>query len=242
MPGSSESSSGSETDPNRRFRSTRSSPVGYFSLVRRRSSALRVVASGSGSGPAEPCDEDVIRAFARGDRRSAELLYDRLVGVVDANLYKVLGRREVDHDDLIQAAFEQIILTLTRKSYAGGCSLAGWAAAIASHIGLNAIRSRTRSRRVFAVDADAEVAAAAEVEPVDLEAQVIARREVDRLRTHLAEMDASRAETVLVHDVFGHSLAETARLTGVSMSAAQSRLVRGRRELRARMTSDGDDL
>jgi DNA-directed RNA polymerase specialized sigma24 family protein len=45
---------------------------------------------------------------------------------------------------------------------------------------------------------------------------------------------------VLVHDVFGHSLAETARLTGVSMSAAQSRLVRGRREVRARMEGKED--
>jgi len=199
------------------------------------------VASGSGSGPAEPSDDDVIRAFARGDRRAAELLYDRLVGVVDASLYKVLGRREPDHDDLIQAAFEQIVLTLTRKSYAGGCSLAGWAAAIASHIGLNTIRSRTRSRRIFALEADTEAALAEEVEPVDVEAQVIARREVDRLRAQLSEMDASRAETVLVHDVFGHSLAETARLTGVSMSAAQSRLVRGRQELRSRMAAREDD-
>lgn len=241
MPASSGSSSRSAIELNRPRSGTRSDPVGYLRTVRRRSSALRVVASGSGSGPAEPSDEDVIRAFARGDRRAAELLYDRLVGVVDANLYKVLGRRELDHDDLVQAAFEQIILTLTRKSYAGGCSLAGWAAAIASHIGLNTIRARTRARRVFALDADADAASAAEVEPVDLEAQVIARREVDRLRAHLADMEPSRAETVLVHDVFGHSLAETARLTGVSMSAAQSRLVRGRRELRARMTDEGAD-
>jgi RNA polymerase sigma-70 factor (ECF subfamily) len=204
--------------------------------VRRRNFALRLISSGSGSAPAEPSDDDIIHAFARGDRRAAELLYDRLAGVVDGTLYRVLGRREPDHDDLIQAAFEQIILTLTRKTYAGGCSLAGWAVAISSHVGLNAIRARKRSRRVFAIEADAEAAAVEELEPVDLEAQLIARREVDRLRACLAEMDPSRAETVLVHDVFGHSLTETARLTGVSMSAAQSRLVRGRRELRSRMT------
>lgn len=209
--------------------------------MRRRNFALKLVTSEPGSASAEPSDDAIIRAFARGDRRAAELLYDRLVGVVDGSLYRVLGRREPDHEDMIQATFEQIILTLTKKTYAGGCSLAGWAVAISSHVGLNAIRARKRSRRVFAVDADAEAASAVELEPVDLEAQIIARREVDRLRAHLAEMDPSRAETVLVHDVFGHSLAETARLTGVSMSAAQSRLVRGRRELRARMAAERNE-
>lgn len=209
--------------------------------MRRPGFALKVVPSRPASAARGPSDDDVIRAFARGDRRAAELLYDRLVGIVDASLYRVLGRREIDHDDLIQAAFEQIIVTLTRNTFAGGCSLAGWAAAIASHIGLNAIRSRRRARRVFAADGDPEEGVLDRPGPSDLEAQIVARREVDRLRLHLAEMDPARAETILVHDVFGHSLAETARLTGVTLSAAQSRLVRGRRELRAKMADPKED-
>jgi RNA polymerase sigma-70 factor (ECF subfamily) len=209
--------------------------------VKGRGFALRLVKSGSGAALAEPSDEDVIRAFARGDLRDAELLYVRLIGVVDSILYKVLGRREPEHDDLVQAAFEQIIVTLTRKTYAGGCSLAGWAAVIASHIGLNTIRSRKRARRVFALEADTEDVSAEAEGHADVEAQVMARREVDRLRHHLSEMDPGRAQTILVHDVFGHSLTETARLTGVTMSAAQSRLVRGRRELRARMLGPKED-
>lgn len=197
---------------------------------------------GQSGGPARPSsDEAIIGAFARRDRRAAEMVYDHLVGVVDATLYRVIGRREADHDDLIQTTFEQIIITLSRKSFAGGCSLRGWAASIACHVGLNAIRARRRARRVFAHEADAEVVASERPSGANPEAETVARTEVNRLRMHLADMDPDRAETIIIHDVFGVSLAETAKLTSATMSAAQSRLVRGRREIRKRMSRDGED-
>jgi RNA polymerase sigma-70 factor (ECF subfamily) len=183
-------------------------------------------------------DADVLDAFRTGDRRAAGFVYDHLVGIVDSTLYRVVGRRESDHDDLVQTAFEQIIVTLTRQSFAGGCSLAGWAASIACHVGLNAIRSRTRARRVFVPDAQSATALEERAGSDDVEATVAARREVERLREALARMDSGRATTVIVHDVVGLSLAETARLQGVSLAAAQSRLVRGRRELRERLAEE----
>jgi RNA polymerase sigma-70 factor (ECF subfamily) len=191
-----------------------------------------------GDGPRTPpaSDTEIVEAFARGDRRAVELVYDRLFAAVDSTLYRVVGKREADHDDLVQASFEQIIITLSRRSFAGGCSLHGWAASIACHVGLNAIRSRRRARRVFEPEPPADVRPARGDH--DVEAQVAARRELERVRAHLAEMDPDRAETVLLHDVFGTSLAETARLTNVSMTAAQSRLVRGRRDLRERMAKE----
>ncbi|HVU03562.1 MAG TPA: RNA polymerase sigma factor [Polyangiaceae bacterium] len=204
-------------------------------MLNRKRPPLRVVPEGRNEYiPAS--DAEIIEAFARGDRRATELVYDRLFAAVDSTLYRVVGRRESDHDDLVQSAFEQIVITLSRRSFAGGCTLHGWAAAIACHVGLNAIRSRRRARRIF--DPDAEVEAHPEGAHRDVEAQVAARRELERMRAHLAEMDPDRAETVLVHDVFGASLAETAKLMGVSMTAAQSRLVRGRRDLRERMARE----
>jgi DNA-directed RNA polymerase specialized sigma24 family protein len=44
-------------------------------------------------------------------------------------------------------------------------------------------------------------------------------------------VNRARAEAVVLHDVLGHDLAEIARLTGVTVAAAQSRLVRGRKEV-----------
>ncbi len=84
----------------------------------------------------------------------AAALYDRLSGVIDRSLYRVFGRRETDHDDLVQSVFEQVVLTLARGSYAGNCSLKTWAARISSNVGLNALRARRRERKVVDHSAD----------------------------------------------------------------------------------------
>jgi DNA-directed RNA polymerase specialized sigma24 family protein len=55
----------------------------------------------------------------------------------------------------------------------------------------------------------------------------------------LGEMNAAQVEVLLLHDVVGHDLSEIALMLGVSMPAAQSRLFRGRRELRQRLERDG---
>ena len=110
-------------------------------------SPLRLV-PGGGETREPTSDEELIDAVQRGDHRITRLLYDRLYGVVDQTLYRVFGRREHDHDDLVQAAFEQIVLTLSRQSYARACNLRTWAASITSHVGFTALRSRKPGDRV----------------------------------------------------------------------------------------------
>jgi len=198
---------------------------------------LRVIDGGADPNAAGPSDEELVEAVQRGDTTIASLLYDRLLGAVDHALYRVFGRREHDHDDLVQAAFEQIVLTLSRRSYARACSLQTWASTIATHVAFNALRARRRERRVF----DRDPSNASESEPVsaaDLERAAGARADLERVRSSLVQMKPERAETVFLHDVLGHDLAEIALLTRVSVSAAQSRLVRGRRELRLRLSRE----
>lgn len=200
-------------------------------------SRLRVIEGGGDPAAAGPNDEQLVDAVQRGDTQVASLLYDRLLGAVDHALYRVFGRREHDHDDLVQAAFEQIVLTLSRRSYARACSLQTWASTIATHVAFNALRSRRRERRVF----DREPTTTSDNEPVsmaDLERAAGARADLERVRSSLIQMKPERAETVFLHDVLGHDLAEIALMTRVSVSAAQSRLVRGRRELRHRLTKE----
>ena len=59
-------------------------------------------------------------------------LSDPLVSRFGVHLIEVLGRRESDHEDLVQMAFEQLILTLSRQSYAQACSLKTWASTVSA--------------------------------------------------------------------------------------------------------------
>jgi len=180
-------------------------------------------------------DESLILAVQRGDRQVASALYDRLIRVVDHTVYRVFGRREVDHDDLVQMVFEQIIVTLSRRSYAGACSLRTWASSIASHVAFNALRSRRRERKVM--DREAPSESENYVARGDAEREAAVRSELQRVRATLVEMKPQYAETVFLHDVLGHELAEIALMMSVSVAAAQSRLVRGRKELHKRLAS-----
>jgi RNA polymerase sigma-70 factor, ECF subfamily len=206
---------------------------------RARGSHLEVVDGGRASAQdRHPTDEDIIRAVEHGDPRVADQLYDRLLSVVDRTLVRVMGRREVDHDDLVQAAFEQIVLTITKGRFARACSLDAWASTLSSRIAFNALRARTRERRV--VDRRTELDDATRIRSTgrDVEREAGVRQQLERLRQHLSRMTEARATTLFLHDGLGYDLAEIAILTDVSISAAQSRLVRGRRELKQRIEAD----
>lgn len=188
--------------------------------------------SGGGQGPA-PTDEALIEALRSGDRRQAEEIYDRLFTVVDHTIYRVFGRREPDHDDLVQMAFEQIVLTLSRRTFARACSLKTWASTVTSHVALNALRSRRRERKV--VDRSTELRPDLGTTVGDPERDAHARSVLDKVRAELADMTPERAHAVFLHDVLGHELAEIALIKGITVAAAQSRLVRGRKELERRL-------
>ncbi len=168
-----------------------------------------------------------------GDHRVAQELYDRLFSVVDHTLYRVFGRRETDHDDLVQAAFEQIVVTLSRRSFARACSLRTWASTVTSHVALNALRSRRRERKV--VDRSQEVASDLGAARDNPERDTDVRHMLETVRGQLAQMKPDRATAVFLHDVLGHELAEIALMQNITVAAAQSRLVRGRKELERRL-------
>jgi DNA-directed RNA polymerase specialized sigma24 family protein len=51
-------------------------------------------------------------------------------------------------------------------------------------------------------------------------------------------MNQDKAMALVLHDVLGHELVEIAAMLGVSTAAAQSRLVRARREFLERVATD----
>jgi len=192
---------------------------------------LRALEGGKDPGVGTvPSDEQIVTGLVAGEEWAAEALYDRLQPVVDRALRRIL-QSNVDHDDQVQVAFERIIRTLVERKFAGACSLSTWAAAIASNVAIDGLRARIRERAVVWEDRARGAEYAASVSSGNLERQLEARAEIAELHAILASMDASQAETVLLHDVHGHELTEIALITRVSVAAAQSRLVRGRKEL-----------
>ena len=65
-----------------------------------------------------------------------------------------------------------------------------------------------------------------------------ARQAIERIRLELERMNPDRVWTYLLHDVYGYDLKEIGEITGASLAAAQSRLVRGRREIHERIRKD----
>jgi RNA polymerase sigma factor (sigma-70 family) len=204
-----------------------------------RNRALRVVKTPPPAAhkPNELTEDELILGLANRDPTLGSELCQRLMRVVDGTLYRVLGKREADHDDLVQVAFEQIVLSIYRGKFSRECTLATWASAITCNVALRAIRSRRIERKLFdeSQDIDRLLPRQSGQNP---EAQLNSRNELERLRHHLSQMSEKLAEALLLHDVLGCELAETAKLVGASLAATQSRLVRGRKELTARLHKD----
>jgi len=192
----------------------------------------------SQSAGVELSDDELVLAIQRGEKKVGRLLYSRLVRVIDATLTRVLGPGQPDHDDFVQAAFEEVVRTIYKGQFQGRCRLTSWAASIACHVGLNAIRSRKTERGVFDRSEDVSDSNLRHA-PRDTERALEAREQLRLLRQVLSTLSPGRAEAVLLHDALGYDLAEIARMTSSSEAAVQSRLVRGRRDLQERLPAPG---
>lgn len=164
-----------------------------------------------------------------------QLLYARLVRIIDATLVRVIGSGQTEHDDLVQAVFEEVLRSLFKGQFEGRCRLTSWAASIACHVGLNAIRSRKTERGVFDRSVDLAGGGHLSSGARSAEPQLEARDELQRLRSALATLSPGRAEAIVLHDALGYDLKEVAALTRSTEAAVQSRLTRGRRDLIERL-------
>jgi RNA polymerase sigma-70 factor (ECF subfamily) len=98
------------------------------------------------------------------------------------------------------------------------------------------IRRRRLERRLFSTVPAQALALPNSVTKRDL----VFRDALRRVQEHLSRIDANRSWTFLLHDVYGYDLKEVATITGASVAAAQSRLVRGRREIHERIGADAE--
>jgi RNA polymerase sigma factor (sigma-70 family) len=155
----------------------------------------------------------------------------RLAPAIAASLRRVVGGDDPEYEDMYQTALERVFRTLGESNFRGECTTAGWAYVIARNVAVDALRARTRERGFLSLD-DAFVEtlpqASGDFGPERL---AEARQELSRLREALAGLRPANAIVVYMHDIVGHDLAEISKRLRITTAAAQSRLVRGRRDV-----------
>jgi RNA polymerase sigma-70 factor (ECF subfamily) len=183
-------------------------------------------------------DSELLASVRRGDADAATALHDRLRPAVERSIRRILGPGDRDHEDLAQQAMIEVVYTVDR--FRGDCPLDAWASTVAAHVVYNHIRRRTTERKIFESmrfgDAGDDMPASATARSLSREAS--ARSVLRRVMTHLDGIDEAKAWAYVLHDVCGYDLREVAEITGATVAAAQSRLVRGRRELQERLAGD----
>jgi len=188
---------------------------------------------GRGNAPAQPVldDAEILAAVMRGDPTAAAALHDRVRPQIDRTIVRLLGRGDVDHEDMAQLSMIELVRSIAR--FRGDCSLDTWTSKIAAHTVFKELRRRRSERRMFDLGCEIEHRS-----PQDMDRDATLRSALGRVRKHLDAIESNKAWTVLLHDVCGYDLREIAEITEASVAAAQTRLVRGRRELHERIAAD----
>jgi RNA polymerase sigma-70 factor (ECF subfamily) len=171
----------------------------------------------------------LMRRYQEGDPAAFEALYAALA----PQLLQYLASLVRDRDrarDLVQDTFLQV--HRARRTFRPDRPLRPWVFAIARHVWMMDLR--TRSRRPAAYDEPPDL-------PVPPEADRLADR--DTVRRALAQVLPDRREALLLHHVWGFSFAEIAAMLGISRDAAKLRSSRGMADLLGIVSKgrDGND-
>lgn len=176
-------------------------------------------------------DDAILAGLGRRDAAASVAFYARARPVIDRTLSRLLGGHDPDYEDVAQGALYEVVSS--SNSFRGECPLDAWLSILTARVAYRHIRRRRLERRFFGKGGP-ETSLSAYSAP----AAFASRQAVDRVRVHLDRMDAKRAWTFLLHDVYGYTLEQVGEIMGTSVSAAQSRLVRGRREAHERILTD----
>ncbi len=208
-----------------------------------RAASRRHVSSSRDRGRHEPRDPDIGARLAAGDatlvarlRSGEDAAYVELVREHGPSMYAA-ARRCLRDDTSAQDALQDALVSVFRGigRFTGASRLSTWLHRVAVNAALMQRRSRVR-RPVSLLDAPTleAVAIDARSTPRALSpAEVVERRESEaRLHLAIERLPLGCRGAVLLRDAKHCSLDETAALLGIGLSAAKTRLRRGRDALR----------
>ncbi len=186
-------------------------------------------------GPSHPeadaaSDDDLLRATARGDRRSFQRLMERHVRAMLALSTRVL-RNPDDADEVVQEAFLKVWTMAERWQSDREAKFSTWLYRVV----LNASLDRLRRVRFVAVE---EAGDPADPAPGGLD-RAMARQRERLVSTAMAEMPARQRQALSLYYFSDLTAPEAARVLDLSLTAMEALLVRGKRSLRTALARLG---
>ena len=163
-----------------------------------------------------------------------------LRSVVEATLQRVIGASDGEFEDLVQCSLEHLVAAIDRGGYRGDGALRVWAVAVTRNVATDAIRRRMRSRRLFTTDEAEECLRDRPCTARGPDDLAEMRELLERVQAALAALPQVRGESFYLHAALGYPLPQVAAMLGISVAAAQSRVLRARREILDALLASGD--
>lgn len=202
-----------------------------------RRSVVRPEAYGVSEAPDEKGLERLMDRYVDGDRRSFEILHQRLAPKLRGFLARFC-KDEGTLDDLLQLTFLKAHLARSSFEIRGkdpSEAVRGWYFTIARNVAMDELRKQTRGTRKLTLHTGDEKIAnmtgagqTIEERGAELEEQ---RDLIARVRQAIAGLPASQREVVELHKLRGMSMAEVAQRLDIREGAARVRAHRGYKAL-----------
>lgn len=174
-----------------------------------------------------------------GDQSAFKLIWERYQRRVINVAYRLLGSRE-EAEEVAQETFLRVYLSA--ESYKPKAELFTYLYSIASHLALNRLRKKKRSRwlSLDRLREDGKVGDGAEfaTDPGDQPDQSLERAEREAaVRRALDALPAAQRTAVVLSRYEGLSYAQIAEVMDISVSAVESKLHRAKRTLRKKLSA-----
>ncbi|RXV66710.1 RNA polymerase subunit sigma [Roseovarius sp. A46] len=179
-------------------------------------------------------DEDLLDAFARGDRAAARVLTLRLTPRVLAHAGRLLGSR-AEAEEVAQEA----MLRLWRQAAnwrAGEARLTTWLYRVVANLCID--RQRRARGGTVALDAVPEPRDPAR----DAPARMQDRARAEALQAALAQLPARQRQAVVLRHIEGCANPEIAEIMETTVEAVESLTTRGRRALTRALAARKEEL
>jgi RNA polymerase sigma-70 factor, ECF subfamily len=188
----------------------------------------------------EVSDDDLITSAQRGNQKAFVELCGRHSTVTKKKIFSIVR----NHEDTEDALQETLLRAYTHlSSFRRVCKFSTWLTTIGMNSALMILRKRRVRRETYASTSSQDMGTVELPEPVDRslgpegiylrqQAILLVRREVKKLKPSLR---------AVVSHYYGSesSLEEAAKAQEISLSAAKSRLMRGRARLRSSLAGHG---